>query len=91
MVDINALHSGDRVRIVSEWRDGCNDVAPMNEFLGTVMTINTINKISQYAEMYEDDGEWCWYMPAIAEIITDNDDDIDVESFTSEDIIALLM
>ena len=56
-----------------------------------MIEFDTINKISQYAEMYEDDGEWCWYMPAIAEIITDNDDDIDVESFTSEDIIALLM
>ena len=63
---------GDRVRIVSEWRNGCyqNPEGLMDRWLGKTMTIKSWDGTSY--QMEEDAGDrgedcgWYWYPAAIA-------------------------
>ena len=67
---------GDKVRIVSEWGDGCwqNTIGRMDKWLGKVMTIRGCYTSSLRGPIYlmeEDYGEhegngWYWREPAIA-------------------------
>lgn len=55
---------GDRVRIVDEWGEGCNQNLEglMDGWLGKVMTIRDTYLFGNYFNyfMEEDEGEWAW-------------------------------
>lgn len=75
MVNLKDLFPGDKVEIVSQWRNlECheNSDGKMDEYLGTIMTVREIT--SRYAIMNEDGGKWGWWPAAIARIIQDEDE-----------------
>lgn len=58
---------GDKVRIVSEWGEGCyqNNAGEMDKWLGKTMTIRKVTPNNYYL-MEEDNAErsgtgWCWF------------------------------
>lgn len=68
---------GDKVRIVSEWGEGCcqNAFGKMDRWLGKVMTVRYVGK--SWYEMVEDIEEnigsgWCWMESSIAGLACEN-------------------
>lgn len=67
---------GDRVRIVSEWCDGCyqNKFGKMDKWLGKIMTIISVDYDCEFYQMREDESEqngfgWHWYESSIKELV----------------------
>ena len=67
---------GDKVRIVSEWREGCyqNKKGEMDKWLGKVMTIRSVDYYNLCYRMNEDKGErgglgWYWYENSIEGLV----------------------
>ena len=52
---------GDKVRIVSKWREGCypHPQGGMDKWLGKVMTIKEVS--NRFYKMEEDGGHWFWW------------------------------
>lgn len=70
---------GDKVKVVSNWRPGCNENphGETDKWLGTTMTIRDIcyeDTSEPCYRMVEDikdcplEGGWYWYEPAIARL-----------------------
>lgn len=62
---------GDKVRIVSEWNEGCwqNKEGEMDKWLGKVMTIRKVNDdhyLMEEDNMDRDGMGWCWLDACIA-------------------------
>lgn len=85
MVNAEDLYPGCKVRIVDKWVPGCreNSGGEMDCWLGKVMTVGKIYIVGRevsYVKM-EEDGQkgrhWFWYLPAIAEIITEDFPDVE--------------
>lgn len=67
---------GDRVRIVSEWGEGCyqNLSGKMDKWLGKIMTVRSIEYNISCYRMREDKGEhsnsgWYWFEDSIECIV----------------------
>lgn len=70
---------GDKVRIVSEWGEGCRQSPDgrMDKWLGKVMTIRRVDDTGSYYKMKEDKGEyadtgWYWYENSIEGLACEN-------------------
>ncbi len=86
MVDLNALHPGDMVKVVSEPTEGSYIVVgSMLDFLGTVLTIERVHDVGRYATILEDEGRFCWGASAF-EYIDQREDSFEAPSM--EDFLA---
>ena len=70
---------GDKVRIVSEWGEGCHQspYGEMNKWLGKVMTIINVDCDMECYKMREDESEqdgygWYWYENSIEGLACEN-------------------
>lgn len=79
---------GDKVRIVDHWSNGCGQNADgeMDEWLGKVMTIHSINSWGSY-HMKEDYGRWSWNNRCIAGLAEDFEEKV-VITHNKKDTIA---
>lgn len=71
--------AGDKVRIVSEWGEGCHENADgqMDKWLGKVMTIMCVDCNRKCYKMIEDESEqdgygWYWYENSIEGLACEN-------------------
>lgn len=86
MVNIEELHVGDKVRIVSEWNPDCHQsrYGSMDKYLGKIVTIKNIclkptMSFPVHVRIEEDDGLWSWVGAAIECVIADDCPDFDIE------------
>ena len=68
---------GDKVRIVSEWHNGCcqDDSGEIDKWLGKVMTVRYVGKLlyRMVEDAKDNDGEgWLWTENCIAGLVCEN-------------------
>lgn len=88
MVELKDLYPGAKVKIVDKWCAGCNEVTPMNIWLGQIMTVDYVGETPHEdpcAFMMEDVGHgsiiqgnrWYWFPAAIDYILDEDFPDVD--------------